>query len=192
MRLARGLALAALLSGPSAFAGSITVGVGAGVTQDGVNASQNPLTTESVFARFGLTPRFAAELDIQKTNATDSSTDMRVVTGLLVLDLGSNQLGLVPQLFAGAGIDRSTTGYSGETDGHHFERARVSSIAPRGGSRSAHGFTSVSARSIRRRSCTTRRTGRCRAVVATSTLRRRRTMASSARSTCTPESASRA
>lgn len=121
MRLARGLALAALLSGPSAFAGSITVGVGAGVTQDGVNASQNPLTTESVFARFGLTQRFAAELDIQKTNATDSSTDMRVVTGLLVLDLGSNQLGLVPQLFAGAGIDRSTTGYSGETDGHHFE-----------------------------------------------------------------------
>ncbi len=120
MRLARGLALAALLSCPSAFAGSITVGVGAGVTQDGANATQNPLTTESVFARVGLTQRFAAELDIQKTNAADT-TDMKVVTGLLVLDLGSNQLGLVPQLFAGAGIDRSTNGYSGETDGHHFE-----------------------------------------------------------------------
>jgi len=121
MRPARGLALAALLSCPSAYAGSITVGVGAGVTQDGANASQDPLTTESVFARIGLTQRFAAELDIQKTNATDNSTDMKVVTGLLVLDLGSNQLGLVPQLFAGLGIDRSTTGYYGETDGHHFE-----------------------------------------------------------------------
>lgn len=125
MRLARGLALVALASSPlastAAFAGSLTVGFGAGVTQDGVNASQSPLTTESVFARIGLTQRLSAELDLQKTNQPDTSTDVKVVTGLAVLDLGSNQLGLVPQLFAGLGIDRSTTSYYGQADGHHVE-----------------------------------------------------------------------
>ncbi|CAN5264541.1 hypothetical protein BH11MYX1_BH11MYX1_55550 [soil metagenome] len=123
MRLARGLVLAALslpLASPT-FAGPLTVGVGAGVTQDGVNASQDPLTTESVFARIGLTQRLSAELDIQKTNQTTTSIDAKVVTGLAVLDLGSHALGLVPQVFAGRGIDRSTTSYTGETDGHHFE-----------------------------------------------------------------------
>lgn len=125
MRLARGLALAALISSPlaapAAFAGSLTVGAALGVTQDGVNASQAPLTTESVFARLGLTRRLSAELDLQKTNQSGTSNDVRVVTGLVVVDLGSSSLGLVPQLFAGLGIDRSTTSYSGDTDAHHFE-----------------------------------------------------------------------
>jgi hypothetical protein len=125
MRLARGLALATLISSPlaapAAFAGSLTVGAALGVTQDGVNASQAPLTTESVFARIGLTQRLSAELDLQKTNQSDTSTDARVVTGLVIVDLGSSPLGFVPQVFVGLGLDRSTTSYSGETDGHHVE-----------------------------------------------------------------------
>ncbi len=121
MRIARGLAALALLASPSAFASPITLGVGAGVTQDGINANQDPLTTESLFARIGLTQRFSIELDLAKVNQSDSSTDTKVVTGLAVFDLGSSQLGLVPQVFAGLGVDRSTTSYYGETDGHHFE-----------------------------------------------------------------------
>ena len=44
----------------------------------------------------------------------------RRFTALAILDLTDGGSRLVPQLFAGAGIDRQDASY-GEVDGHHFE-----------------------------------------------------------------------
>ena len=112
--------LFAVLAGSSlCFASPITVGAGLGMTQDQVNSSQSPNTALSVFGRFGLTSHLSAELDIAKVGDDTTGTSARVITGFAVFDLGSNPH-WVPQLFAGAGIDRESLGY-GESDGHHFE-----------------------------------------------------------------------
>ena len=112
------LACALVLASSSALAAPITVGAGLGITQDEVSSSQDPSSTLAVFGRLGLSHRLAAELDFTKVD-TAANSAARTVTGYLVLDLGSNPR-WVPQLFAGAGIDRADAGY-GEIDGHHFE-----------------------------------------------------------------------
>jgi len=106
------------LAASNAVAGPITVGAGLGVTQDEASSNQDPFSTLSLFGRIALGRSISTELDITKVN-TAQGYSARVITGLLVLDLGSN-VHWVPQLFAGLGIDRASVGY-GDYSGHHFE-----------------------------------------------------------------------
>jgi hypothetical protein len=118
VRLASTFAVLAISSAVS-FGSPITVGAGLGITQDQVNTGQDPNTTLSLFARLGLTSRLSAELDVTKVGDDSTGTSARTATGFAVFDLGAS-LHWVPQIFAGAGIDRENLNY-GETDGHHFE-----------------------------------------------------------------------
>jgi hypothetical protein len=113
------LACLAIFASSSALASPITVGASLGVTQDQASQTQSSNSLVSVFGRFGLTRRFAAELDLAKVDTAAMATDRRI-TGLAVLDLTDGGSRFVPQLFAGAGIDRQDASY-GEIDGHHFE-----------------------------------------------------------------------
>jgi hypothetical protein len=106
------------LAASNAAAGPITVGAGLGVTQDEASSNQDPFSTLSLFGRIALGRSFSTELDITKVN-TAQNNSARILTGLVVLDLGSS-LHWVPQLFAGLGIDRASTGY-GDASGHHCE-----------------------------------------------------------------------
>ena len=116
MRIAP-LALVALPS--LAAAGPITAGVTVGQTQADAEMTASPHETLGLFGRFGLGPRVAGQLEVQRIE-TSTSYDVRNATGLLVLDLGSNPQ-FVPALALGIGLDRATLGDNGETDAHHFE-----------------------------------------------------------------------
>jgi hypothetical protein len=118
VRLASTFAVLAMSTSVS-FASPITVGASVGMTQDEVNTGQDPNSSLSVFGRFGLTSRLSAELDITKVGDDSTGTSARTVTGFAVFELGANPH-WVPQIFAGAGIDREALSY-GESDGHHFE-----------------------------------------------------------------------
>ncbi|MEO8844693.1 MAG: outer membrane beta-barrel protein [Kofleriaceae bacterium] len=113
------LAMSSAVSSGVSDASPITVGAGGGITQDQVSSGQDPNSSLSLFGRFGLTSRVSAELDITKVGNDSTGTSARTVTGFAVFDLGSNPH-WVPQIFAGAGIDREDLSY-GESDGHHFE-----------------------------------------------------------------------
>lgn len=114
------LAFAVLaVSSTVSLASPITVGAGAGITQDEVNTGQDPNISLSIFGRFGVTSRVSAELDITKVGNDSTGTSARTVTGFAIFDLGSSPH-WVPHVFAGLGIDHEALDY-GEADGHHFE-----------------------------------------------------------------------
>ncbi len=118
MRIAIGLAV---LAAPSlAAARPFTAGVTLGETQSQVEANADPNHTLGLFGRLGISPRVAGQLEIQRTDTTSSSTDIRGGTLGISIDLGSSPH-LVPLVFAGAGLDRASTGFGGEIDAHHFE-----------------------------------------------------------------------
>ena len=114
------LACLAIFVSSAALASPITVGASLGITQDQASQTQSSNDLVSVFGRFGLTRRFSAELDLAKVNSDDVMATERRFTALAVLDLTDGGSRLVPQIFAGAGIDRQDASY-GEVDGHHFE-----------------------------------------------------------------------
>jgi hypothetical protein len=111
MRLA--LALAATLVPAVASAGPITAGVNLGVDQskesgqNGEDASK----TVGLFGRLGLTPRLSVQLEVSKIRMPDEATEIRSVTGLLVVDLSSSKT-LVPVLLVGFGGDWSSQEYN--------------------------------------------------------------------------------
>ncbi len=110
MRLA--LVLAVMLVPAVAVAGPITAGVNLGIdhskeaAQSGTDASR----TFGLFGRLGLTPRLSAQLEVSKIRSADESTEIRSVTGLLVVDLSSSAT-LVPVLLVGFGGDWSESSY---------------------------------------------------------------------------------
>jgi hypothetical protein len=83
-----------------AAAGPVSVGFTVGKTQSKVDANQDADGSLGVFARLALSPRLAAQLDIERV-----APSMRRGTLLAVLDLGRRGH-LVPVLLAGYGIDR--------------------------------------------------------------------------------------
>ena len=111
---------AALLVSPAVHANPITVGAGLGLTQSEVNANGDPDHALALFGRIGLSRTLAAQLDISKISGADPNADTRSVTGLFVLDLARGGRA-VPVLLAGVGLDRETTGGTGEIDAHHLE-----------------------------------------------------------------------
>lgn len=116
-RLSSVLALSLLAT--TATAGPITVGAGLGITQDEASSTQDPFSTLSLLGRLSLGHRLSAEVDITKVN-TAQSYSARAVTGLAVLDLGSN-VHWVPQLFVGLGVEGWDAGYGATTLAHHVE-----------------------------------------------------------------------
>jgi hypothetical protein len=112
MRLA--LALAITLVPAIAAARPITAGVNLGVDQSkesGLNG-EDPSRTYGLFGRIGLTNRLSAQLEISKIRSEDSSTEIRSITGLLVVDLSSSKT-FVPVLLVGIGADSASTEWGG-------------------------------------------------------------------------------
>lgn len=107
MRLA--LAIATLVP-TIATAGPITAGVNLGVDQskESGQAGEDASRTLGLFGRLGLTPRLSAQLEVSKIRLADEATEIRSVTGLLVVDLSSSKT-LVPVLLVGVGADWSSS-----------------------------------------------------------------------------------
>ncbi len=105
MRLALALAVT-LVPASVAFARPITAGVNLGVDQSKESglAGEDPSSQLGLFGRLGLTPRLSAQLEVSKIKLENSSTEIRQVTGLLVVDLSSNPR-WVPVLLVGFGAD---------------------------------------------------------------------------------------
>lgn len=120
----RPLVALALVALPSvAAAGPITAGVHLGITQtkDDGAAGLDPSDTLGLFGRLQLSPRIAGQLEVQRIKTDDGgNVDIRTGTASLVIDLVAKGR-LVPTLAIGAGLDKATTSYGSETDGHHFE-----------------------------------------------------------------------
>lgn len=95
-----------------AVAGPISAGVTLGVDQSKESglAGEDASKTYGLFGRIGLTPRLSAQLELSKIQLPDQSTDIRSVTGVLVVDLTSSKT-LVPVLLVGLGADRASTSY---------------------------------------------------------------------------------
>jgi hypothetical protein len=118
-----GLVAAALVSLTAvAAARPITAGVNLGLTQAGDNsANTDPNHTLGLFGRFGFTERLGAQLEIQRISTDATNVDIRTITGLVVVELGSLGGGhLVPMIVAGVGYDHASDGF-GDTAGHHIE-----------------------------------------------------------------------
>lgn len=112
------LAAAALLVPAAAHARPITAGVGIGVTQPEVNSNVDADHTLSLWGRVGLTPVFAAQLEVGRIDGADQNLSTRSATLLGVLDLARGHW--VPVLVFGAGIANGSES-SGEIDTHHLE-----------------------------------------------------------------------
>jgi hypothetical protein len=121
-----GLVVTALLSLTAvtaiASARPITAGVNLGLTQAGDNsANTDPNHTLGLFGRMSFTDRIGAQLEIQRISTDASDVDIRTITGLMVVELGSLGGGhLVPMILAGVGYDHASATF-GDTTGHHIE-----------------------------------------------------------------------
>ena len=108
MRLA--LAVAVTLVPTIAAARPFTAGVNLGVDQSKESGQNGEDASHSLglFGRVGLTPRLSAQLEVSKIRLPDESTEIRSVTGLLVVDLSSSKT-LVPVLLVGFGADSASS-----------------------------------------------------------------------------------
>lgn len=110
MRFALAAAAALTLVPTLAAARPITAGVNLGVDQSKESglAGEDASKTYGLFGRIGLTPRLSAQLEVSKIRLPDQVTDVRSVTGLLVVDLSASKT-FVPVLLVGLGADRSSS-----------------------------------------------------------------------------------
>jgi hypothetical protein len=134
MRLA--LALAATLVPSIAVARPITAGVNLGLDQSkesGQNG-EDPNRQLGLYGRLGLTQRLSAQLEVSKIRFADQSTEVRSITGLLVVDLSSSKT-WVPILLVGFGADKaSSTWDSGDCiDCYYTELSSQSATHIEGG-----------------------------------------------------------
>jgi hypothetical protein len=115
MRLALGLAVT--LASSLAVAGPITAGVHLGVDQSKESglAGEDPNHAVGLFGRIGFTPRLSGQLEIQRIKLANDSTEVRSVTGLLVVDLSSSKT-WVPVLLVGFGADHASSSQNGYID----------------------------------------------------------------------------
>lgn len=107
------LVLATILLVPTiASAGPITAGIHLGVDQskESGQSGEDPNHAVGLFGRLGFTPRLSGQLELQKVTYGDSGTEVRSVTGLLVIDLSANKT-WVPILLVGFGADSESTQY---------------------------------------------------------------------------------
>jgi hypothetical protein len=102
------LAIAALLIATStASAGPFELGASLGIAQD--KAYDSSTHALGVFARAGLFPGLAAQVEVAKLENDTMGTQIRSGSGLLVIDLGvSHVLPVAPILFGGAGFDTTS------------------------------------------------------------------------------------
>ena len=119
MRIAALIAVLAL-PGLQALADArpITAGASLGRIQSKANADGEASNTYQLFGRIGLTPRIAAQLELQKIE--DPSIDVRGGTALLVVELGNQGGRFVPLLLAGYGFDHAESTYA-KAKGTHTE-----------------------------------------------------------------------
>ncbi len=118
MRLAGIAALAALSLPAVADARPLSIGAGLGRFQSKANTDGDASNAVQLFGRIGLTPRLAAQLELQKIE--DPSADIRTGTALLVVELGSKG-NFVPLLLAGGGVDRASGTYYYTANATHIE-----------------------------------------------------------------------
>lgn len=113
------LALPSLAAARPITAG-VELGVNAAKASD--NTGADPASSVGLFARVGLTPRLAAQLELQRIRVDDgygNTGDLKTGTALLVVELGRSG-NLVPLLMVGAGIDRASE-YDYPNKGTHIE-----------------------------------------------------------------------
>ena len=121
MRIA---AAVVLLSSSLASAAPFTAGVAVGKTQNKADEGYDANGSLGVFGRLGFSPRVSGQLEVQRITTDSTSVDIRTITGLLVVDLGTMTASgrLVPMLMVGYGFDRESYTYGGSsTDGYHIE-----------------------------------------------------------------------
>lgn len=119
--------VACLVALPSlAAAQPITAGVSLGVANSATNADSggDADTTVGLYGRLGFTSRISVQLELAKSDIEDDYTgnaigDVRSLTGLLIVELGSRR-GFHPLIMAGVGVDTAETDYD-ETTGNHIE-----------------------------------------------------------------------
>jgi hypothetical protein len=113
-----GLAVGLVAALPSlAAARPITAGVGIGrIQSEQAGEAQDTL---QIFGRLGLTPRVSGQVELQKIELASEGAVARTGTALLVVDLGSGGR-LMPTMFGGLGLDRSSSPY-GSARGTHLE-----------------------------------------------------------------------
>jgi len=128
-RLALAFSLAVPLFVPAlASANPVTLGASLGMTQDDVDAEAGYDATQTLglWGRLGFSSRVSGQLEITRfkseagcdTCTFGTTTDIRIATGLLVVDL-ANQSAWVPVVMVGAGLDRDDGSFP--TTGHHYE-----------------------------------------------------------------------
>ena len=120
MRIAAA-AFALVVALPSlAAARPITAGVGIGRTQDAANSNGDASDTLALFGRLAITPRVAAQVEVQKISLPYSTTTARTETLLVVVDLGRAGH-LFPIMFGGLGLDQASDTYGDSASGTHKE-----------------------------------------------------------------------
>lgn len=111
------LGLAVTLASSLAVAGPITAGVHLGVDQSKESglAGEDPNHAVGLFGRLGFTPRLSGQLEIQRIKLANDTTEVRSITGLLVVDLSSSKT-WVPVLLVGFGADHASSSESSYID----------------------------------------------------------------------------
>jgi hypothetical protein len=122
------LALAVFLPSIAAAETKVTVGATAGLWQNKQDAQDgaDSIHTLGLYGRVGLSKRLSAQLEITRHQSQEgcatctfgTETDIRVFSGLLVVDLTDGGR-WVPTLMAGVGIDRDDGSFP--TSGTHIE-----------------------------------------------------------------------
>jgi hypothetical protein len=99
----------------------LAAGTALGLTQSKLNADEDASRTLGLFARIGLTPRLATQLELQQfRTAPDSYVSMRTWSLALVLELSDNRR-WVPTVLGAAGLDHESDEFDDRAHGHHLE-----------------------------------------------------------------------
>jgi hypothetical protein len=114
-------AVAAVVALPRlADARPIMAGVGVGRIQSKLDANGDASDSLQVFGRLNITPRVAAQVELQKIATPQDQVDIRTGTLLVVVDLGHSGH-LYPTMFGGLGLDRATDTWGDTITGSHKE-----------------------------------------------------------------------
>lgn len=121
MRLALALVIVALVPSLAQARPRLAAGTALGLTQSKLDADEDASRTIGLFARIGVTPRLASQLELQQFRTeADSSVSLRTWTVALVVELSDNRH-WVPTVVAAAGLDHQSDPFGSGSHGHHLE-----------------------------------------------------------------------
>ncbi len=115
------LVTASVLLPTAASAGSLVAGVSAGALEAEHDTTGSAADrTIGVFGRLGLGDRLAVQLELAQGDRSVGTSEYRLVTGLIVVDLAARGT-VIPTLFGGVGAGSGRSSYGITHDAAHAE-----------------------------------------------------------------------